>query len=291
MDFDTEWCPVCEKRILPKHTQIPIAIPAAKRGSVIGVTTKTRTIIDQGPYPLYCSEQCRLRDQGDFQENVNSLFVYPLYSSSDKSNSFIPDFDSVSSDAAQPSYEHSQLHVSSSDSPKDAASTRNLFCQRLIAPFPSSLPSNTEDFLNTVSFSFSHCNESRERSALSNGTAGKLLVPDVFVRIPSSTSLSKPTPSGRSGSSNLAGNASLNPPPSRSLDIDTLDEEASDDVPLSPRHNAFTLITPRRSVVEARSWSYHGSAVKKPSTTRDDSALKRQSYNPDGKRLFLFPTD
>ncbi|KII90559.1 hypothetical protein PLICRDRAFT_173956 [Plicaturopsis crispa FD-325 SS-3] len=131
LDFDSSWCPVCDRQILPKRylVDIPPAAPAAapvqppsspssssspvKRTTSTGATrppavrrTKTRTaggglvagtgrvkpngalkqppppapapptvtaatakprqrtVIDQSPLPLYCSDECRLADMG-----------------------------------------------------------------------------------------------------------------------------------------------------------------------------------------------------------------------------------
>lgn len=78
MDFDTQWCPSCDRRIEPKRTIVQ-TVPASPRqkltaakkspGLVRGTGNnvkseppKKRTVIDQGPYPLYCSDECRLAD-------------------------------------------------------------------------------------------------------------------------------------------------------------------------------------------------------------------------------------
>ncbi|KAK7469404.1 hypothetical protein VKT23_003878 [Stygiomarasmius scandens] len=337
MDFDTQWCPVCDKQILPQKTLIPV-LPIRKRGGIVEGTgrapPKMRTVIDQGPYPLYCSDQCKLHDLDNRQKDDQYPFVYPLFSS--KSDSSPSDIESVSSSDASlsPSSEHSQPRFLStspesptysrlsneqrsksfhhnSSAPKQSASAR----------FPSSLPTHTDELLDKFSLSFSRRSESRvslygspvadsmlngspprrERPLLPSGAAGKLLVPDVLVRVPSSANVSRPANSRRPSSSSLSSNLSsrsrtgssnsFKSPLSRYADVDALDEEAIDDAPLSPTFDAFSSIAPRRPVVEARSWSYDNFTIKKPSTARQDTAPKRQSYNPEGKRLFLFPTD
>ncbi|KAG6877344.1 hypothetical protein C0993_008431 [Termitomyces sp. T159_Od127] len=99
MDHDTSWCPVCDRAIQPKRLQVPVppaqppATPAPppsptsvrrtktaarqRAGLVQGTgrvkpngdlkpqppQTRYRTVIDQGPTPLYCSNECHTVDQ------------------------------------------------------------------------------------------------------------------------------------------------------------------------------------------------------------------------------------
>ena len=93
MDFDASWCPACERQIQPRRytVQVPVApsqLPpppppsprrqkSAKSGLVNGTgrlkhngtikattppQTKSRLVIDQGPIPLYCSDECQMAD-------------------------------------------------------------------------------------------------------------------------------------------------------------------------------------------------------------------------------------
>ncbi|KDR82793.1 hypothetical protein GALMADRAFT_134348 [Galerina marginata CBS 339.88] len=94
MDFDVAWCPACDRQIVPKRytitvpvqqQQLPPPPPSSPRrtkgktgGLVNGtgrlrhngtvkapappVLTKQRTVIDQGPIPLYCSDECQFAD-------------------------------------------------------------------------------------------------------------------------------------------------------------------------------------------------------------------------------------
>ncbi|KAF9533240.1 hypothetical protein CPB83DRAFT_867190 [Crepidotus variabilis] len=96
MDFDTAWCPACDKQIQPKRyfvpvppaiTPVPQPPPHHKGGLVSGTgrlralkaqrqaqaaaaaaaaaNTKHRLVIDNGPIPLYCSDACHLADIND----------------------------------------------------------------------------------------------------------------------------------------------------------------------------------------------------------------------------------
>ena len=92
MDPDTSWCPSCDRQILPKRFLVPVppppplpvrrskGHPQRSEGLVQGrgrlkpngslkqsdtkfeSPVKLRTIIDQGPTPLYCSDKCQLTD-------------------------------------------------------------------------------------------------------------------------------------------------------------------------------------------------------------------------------------
>ena len=96
MDYDQAWCPACDRQIQPKRTIITVPLqrsspapppppPSSPRKSTKGkkgglpngtgrvrpngtikppapVPTKQRTIIDQGPTPLYCSDECEFAD-------------------------------------------------------------------------------------------------------------------------------------------------------------------------------------------------------------------------------------
>ncbi|KAF8903121.1 hypothetical protein CPB84DRAFT_1814750 [Gymnopilus junonius] len=94
MDFDVAWCPVCDRQIAPKrytisvpvplpsHTPAPPPSPKRTKGRTGGlvngtgrlrpngtiksaappVVMKQRTVIDQGPSPLYCSDECQFAE-------------------------------------------------------------------------------------------------------------------------------------------------------------------------------------------------------------------------------------
>lgn len=82
MDFDTDtsWCPACDCRILPKRILVPVTAPGSnpkpaprptarlkpRRGQARvhppAVPIRNRIVLDQGPTPLYCSDECRLAD-------------------------------------------------------------------------------------------------------------------------------------------------------------------------------------------------------------------------------------
>ena len=82
MDFDNAWCPACERQIEPKRFTVSVPVTQQqkpmkqKQGLVNGtgrlrhikqqqqapVQLKKRTIIDQGPIALYCSDECQLAD-------------------------------------------------------------------------------------------------------------------------------------------------------------------------------------------------------------------------------------
>ena len=71
MDFDNAWCPACDRQIQPKRFTVSVPIQP-KQGLVNGTGRlkhikqqphlKKRTVIDQGPIPLYCSDECQLAD-------------------------------------------------------------------------------------------------------------------------------------------------------------------------------------------------------------------------------------
>ncbi|KAF5345528.1 hypothetical protein D9758_011992 [Tetrapyrgos nigripes] len=330
MDFDTcsQWCPVCDRQIIPKRTQVPVPLPRIKRGGIVEGTgrapQKMRTIIDQGPYPLYCSDKCRLSDLSHPNSDDDYPYVYPIYSKSDSSPS---DIDSVSSDSSSPVSEESSFYRFPeakllANENRSRSFNNATASKRSSSHLPSSLPNDTDELLNKFSLSFSRRSESRvslygssppqpamlqgspprrERPLLPGAAAGKLLVPDVLVRVPSSTSVSRPANSRRPSTSSLGSSISsrsrtgstnsFKSPLSR-YTHDSLDEEAiEDEDDASPTFDVFTSIVhhPRRPMMEARSWSYDNSTIKKPSNARDSH--QRQSFNPEGKRLFLFPTD
>lgn len=73
MDFDNAWCPACDRQIQPKRFTISVPVqqqqqlPTRKHTKRTPpppppVQLKKRTIIDQGPIPLYCSDECQLAD-------------------------------------------------------------------------------------------------------------------------------------------------------------------------------------------------------------------------------------
>ncbi|TEB39844.1 hypothetical protein FA13DRAFT_1784502 [Coprinellus micaceus] len=94
MDFDASWCTVCDTLIAPKRYNIPLEQPQPpppppttkkplRKGGLVQGTgrakaaaaaaakpqpipapnpTRYRTVIDQGPQGLYCSDDCRMAD-------------------------------------------------------------------------------------------------------------------------------------------------------------------------------------------------------------------------------------
>ncbi|KAJ7175981.1 hypothetical protein C8R46DRAFT_1214422 [Mycena filopes] len=111
-DSDASWCAVCDRQIIPKRIQVPIQPPTpnpppspqhdsprrAKQGTIRqrsglvhgtgrvrpngtikAAPVKTRTEIDQSPAPLYCSDECRHKDD----EYFHARPVYPTSDTSD----------------------------------------------------------------------------------------------------------------------------------------------------------------------------------------------------------------
>ena len=78
MEFDNSWCPACDRQIQPKRFTVSIPVQQKptkqKQGLVNGtgrlrhvksqqpLLLKKRTVIDQGPIPLYCSDECQVAD-------------------------------------------------------------------------------------------------------------------------------------------------------------------------------------------------------------------------------------
>ena len=108
MDFDTAWCPACDKQILPKRylvtippAPVPLPLPHRKGGLVSGTgrakalraqqqaaaalaaaqPPRQRLVIDKGPMPLYCSDACHLADINN-RANDNSTSKKPKKSAS-----------------------------------------------------------------------------------------------------------------------------------------------------------------------------------------------------------------
>ncbi|KAF8229689.1 hypothetical protein L208DRAFT_1424024 [Tricholoma matsutake] len=130
---DTSWCPACDKQILPKRLLVsvpppqpqpptipppPSPIRRSKGGSIrpglvqgtgrvkpngsIKPTPpiKLRTVIDQGPTPLYCSDECQSADARDL--NPGLPMDYNPASSFSRSDSASDS--SVDSQSSLPSY-------------------------------------------------------------------------------------------------------------------------------------------------------------------------------------------
>jgi hypothetical protein len=78
MDFDNAWCPACDRQIQPKRVTVSVPVQQKsklKQGLVNGtgrmkhvklqqpsIVFRKRTVIDQGPIPLYCSDECQVAD-------------------------------------------------------------------------------------------------------------------------------------------------------------------------------------------------------------------------------------
>ncbi|KIK57210.1 hypothetical protein GYMLUDRAFT_75718 [Collybiopsis luxurians FD-317 M1] len=88
MDYDTPFCPVCDKQIAPKRTTQVVTenrpLPASARQRNLAQNrpvTKTKTIIDQGPFPLYCSDECKMADMLNPRQDSYSPPTYYIYPS------------------------------------------------------------------------------------------------------------------------------------------------------------------------------------------------------------------
>ncbi|KAG6850748.1 hypothetical protein H0H93_009371 [Arthromyces matolae] len=147
MDNDTSWCPVCDRAIQPKRYQVPIPTqpppppPSSpvrrnqqrlKTGLVNGTgrglaalkssqlqPIRYRTVIDQGPTPLYCSDECHSADlrrnsgiKPDF--NPHQHQSSPSSSSSVNSTVSMDSFTSLSSAASPQKSQQQQQQVSPS---------------------------------------------------------------------------------------------------------------------------------------------------------------------------------
>ncbi|KAJ3919616.1 hypothetical protein F5877DRAFT_66410 [Lentinula edodes] len=368
-----------------------------------GSVTKTKTVIDQGPYPLYCSDECKMADMLHQHEDVYAPPTYPLYHSSTRSHHSKSEHaqgsppSDIESDClsttttdisySSPTSESSALPASTPITcyPKQRSSSFLTGGSSRSGPryIPSSLPTTStlssafsdyegkstpptqDDFLlSQFHGSFSRRSESRvsmysspsspgsrsppslsalstsprrERPILPHAAQGKLLVPEVYVRVPT-----RPSTSRRESSSSLASLASISSAPggfttrnrtgsmasigsSRAslrsplaryggefgddekdqCDLSEEDESAcdDDDAPLSPGLSGFGFASsPKRPMMsDMRAWSFDAyskpstgsafSTIREPRRERRKKAEDRQRYNPDGKKLFLFPTD
>ncbi|KAF9267318.1 hypothetical protein L218DRAFT_995582 [Marasmius fiardii PR-910] len=327
-----------------------------------------RTVIDQGPFPLYCSEECRLQDiTGRHDDDKDGYLTYPLYgvpnspsdvesiSTSDDSLSSptdeIPRLSQRSSPAdKEPSpsippirpfalgsetrsktYHHDTSNAIAI-SPSSAPTSKYPPSSSSSSRSPSSLPNNTEDLLSKFSQSFSKRSESRmslygassppnpsplssspsrrERPLLPQGAEGKLLVPtNVFVRVPSSTSMpSRPMSSRRNSSTSINSQfsrtgsmssfGSMRPSPLTHYEDteESEEEEDYDDLPRSPASvTGCYPVNPtlRRPVFETRSHSNDNfrTITQSSAHKKRRSLVGGDSLLGSGKRLFLFPTD
>ncbi|KAJ3893758.1 hypothetical protein GG344DRAFT_63485 [Lentinula edodes] len=367
MDFDTAWCPVCDRQITPKRITQLVTTDQRPATGTNGSVTKTKTVIDQGPYPLYCSDECKMADMLHQHEDVYAPPTYPLYHSSTRSHNNKSEHvqgsppSDIESDClsttttdisySSPTSESSALPASTPITcyPKQRSSSFLTGGSSRSGPryIPSSLPTTS-----TLSSAFSDYEGkstpptqddfllSQFHGSFSRRTQGKLLVPEVYVRVPT-----RPSSSRRESSSSLASLASISSAPggfttrnrtgsmasigsSRAslrsplaryggefgddekdqCDLSEEDESACDDedAPLSPGLSGFGFASsPKRPMMgDMRSWSFDAyskpstgsafSTVREPRREMRKSAKKaqdRQRYNPDGKKLFLFPTD
>ncbi|KAE9392861.1 hypothetical protein BT96DRAFT_944325 [Gymnopus androsaceus JB14] len=397
MDFDTAWCPVCEQQIPPKRTtQVlptdqPTGIARQRTPQNRPVLTRTKTVIDQGPSPLYCSDQCKMADMLHHREDAYAPPTYPIYrsSQSDKpenaEGSSPSDFesDSLSStttDISSPTSENlpsnpitvhpkqrsrsflsgrSSRSSGSRHAPSSLPTTstllktfgdfdeRSTHDEHLLSQFQGSFSRRSESRVSLYSGPSSPTSRSppslsslstsprRERPLLAHGAEGKLLVPDVYVRVPSRPCASRRESSsslasmasaysapGAFSSSNRTGSmasigssrASLRSPLARhgsefgddEKDHDLSEEEEDDHfedshMPLSPGFGGFGFAPstkrPALSDMRARSCDAFSNPLANPFLTirkerrKSDKKEDRKSYNPDGQKLFLFPTD
>lgn len=120
-DFDATWfCLVCEREILPKRRVVKVPIPPAppsspsdsssdssrkstkRSGGLVRGTgrvningsikrtqqMKLKTVIDQGPLPLYCSDECQMKDLDsgnlplNYNPNRHSMSQLPVHKES-----------------------------------------------------------------------------------------------------------------------------------------------------------------------------------------------------------------
>ncbi|KAJ3771121.1 hypothetical protein FB446DRAFT_704895 [Lentinula raphanica] len=399
MDFDTAWCPVCDRQIAPKRITQLVTTDQRPSTTNNASVTKTKTVIDQGPYPLYCSDECKMADMLHQHEDVYAPPTYSIYNNSSSARSHhiksentegSPPSDvesdclsSTTTDLSYPSptFESSALPATQSIACQPKQRSRSFLngSTSRSAPrhIPSSLPTTstlshafgdheakftppTQDdyLLSQFQGSFTRRSESRvsmysgpsspssrsppslsalstsprrERPLLPQSAQGKLLVPDVYIRVPT-----RPSTSRRESSSSLASLSSISSAPgafttrnrtgsmasissSRAslksplarygnelgddekehCDLSEEDEYAcEDDAPLSPGIGGFRF-GPRPLMSDMRAWSFDASSNRSSanafSTVRErrksDKKDDRQRYNPDGKKLFLFPTD
>lgn len=129
MDHDTSWCPVCDRAIQPKRLQVPLTpattpapppSPTGPRRPKSGVRhraglvqgtgrvkpngdlkpqqplTRYRIVIDQGPTPLYCSNECHTVDRN------RDVYRDSCHSSVSTSATTVDSLDSSSSAVSQP---------------------------------------------------------------------------------------------------------------------------------------------------------------------------------------------
>ncbi|KAJ8080449.1 hypothetical protein PM082_017282 [Marasmius tenuissimus] len=380
-DYHTQWCPVCDRIVVPKRTLVPVQpdIPVLRkkanprpRGFVEGTGAfnnkqqqppRMRTVIDQGPMTLYCSEECKVQDMKGRREDDSDRYpTYNLYgvpnSPSDVESVSTSD-DSLSSPTDElprslrpspvdqdflplvpprrpyalaenrsKSYHHGAtpaIAISSSSAP----TPRHRPSSSMSSRSPSSLPTtNSDDLLSKFSQSFSRRSESRvslyggsppsasplscspsrrERPLLPQGAEGKLLVPDVLVRVPSNTSIpSRPSSSRRNSSTSINSNfsrtgsissfSSSKPSPLSQFGEDTeeSDDEDFEEPPRSPASITGypARSTTRRPVFDTRSYSNDNfRTITQPSVNKQRRSLVSESIGGSGKRLFLFPTD
>ncbi|KAJ3768202.1 hypothetical protein FB446DRAFT_817617 [Lentinula raphanica] len=322
--------------------------------------TKTKTIIDQGPYPLYCSEECKTADMLHQHEDVHAPPTYSLYNHINSAHSLhaksentegSPPLDvesvclsSTTTDLSYPSptFESPALPATQSIVCQPKQRSRSFLndstSQSAACRIPSSMPTTsitppTQDnyLLSQFQDSFTRRSESRvsmysgpsspnsryppsisalsmrprrERPLLPQSAEGKLLVPDVYIRVSSMPSTSRRVfmTRNRTGSIASIGSsrcASLKSSLFRYGDefgddekehCDLEDEyECEDDAPLSPGISFRS----KPVMSDMRAWSFDASINRSSSRERGKSYNKynRQRYNPDGKKLFLFPTD
>ncbi|EDR13693.1 uncharacterized protein LACBIDRAFT_292504 [Laccaria bicolor S238N-H82] len=196
MDFDSSWCPVCDRQILPKRYQVPVAPPqpstpvpppsspqssptksqrpkvSARRrqgGGLVQGTgrlkpngtikrtdsitkpapqppakpaapIKTRTVIDQGPIPLYCSDACQLADIHALNRglpiNPNREHASPCT----RTNTFSMDGSDLESDATG-----SSVQSTSSTSSTATPSIAKLAAFLNFPPLPPPAPTYVDD--------------------------------------------------------------------------------------------------------------------------------------------------
>lgn len=126
MDLDAVWCPVCSRLVEPKRTVVPIKssrkLPPRSRGGLAQGTgrikpspaSRYKVIIDPGPLPLYCSDECRrLDDKLSSVATDDKLSSSATSDSSDSSatTATTTTEDSPSSPSSQPPSEYASPSV------------------------------------------------------------------------------------------------------------------------------------------------------------------------------------
>ena len=129
MDFDNAWCPACDRQIQPKRFTVSVPVQQKptkqKQGLVNGtgrlrhvksqqpfVVLKKRTVIDQGPTPLYCSDECQFADISATRSGppLDPARDEPMSTAAPIKGSSYPSSETESSDDSHSSATSSSIH-------------------------------------------------------------------------------------------------------------------------------------------------------------------------------------